>query len=71
MATKVDGSGAAVLTIKVVDRRGGGTTSNETTVKRVVGRPNLWGYTTAKKVLNESWMQAMGPMLTFIDNQLR
>ncbi len=39
-------------------------------IGKLVSKPNLWGYKTAKSALDESYQAAMQELLFFIDNSL-
>lgn len=70
MTSKSDWSGAAVMTVQVVDKRQEDPKTQELRIERVATKPNMWGYATAKAVLDDAWEEAAAQMCSFIDRAL-
>ncbi len=59
-----------MITVQVVDKREEEQKKQELRIERVATKPNMWGYATAKAVLDDAWEEAAAQMCSFIDQAL-
>jgi len=63
-------NGITAFAVNIYDYRKNAGTKFTKDIGKLVSKPNLWGYKTAKSALNESYQAAMQELLFFIDNSL-
>jgi hypothetical protein len=67
---KGEWNGITAYYVRVYDHRSGNDQKFSSSISKLVSKPNMWGYKTAKDCLNSTFMQASQEMLFFIDNSL-
>ena len=63
-------NGITGFSVNIYDYRKGTEIKFTKDIGKLVSKPNLWGYKTAKSALDESYQAAMQELLFFIDNSL-
>ena len=58
------------LFLRIFDKRGGNDTKAQKEISHTASKSNMFGYTSAKSALNETYLQATTEMLLTIDNSI-
>lgn len=63
-------NGLTGFVVSIYDNRNGQNHKFQRTMRQLVSKPNMWGYTTADAALRESYQNAIQELLFFVDDSL-